>query len=64
MSNIDKQELKIQALTQRIAELTAEYENKVADLRVAYTVINAELEDLKSGQESDAPKFSEVVAPD
>lgn len=56
MSNIDAKELKSQALTQRVAELTAEYENKIADLRVALTIVSAELEELKAdgAQDNDA----------
>ena len=44
---MDEKELKIQALTERIAELTAGYENKVADLRVALTLQAQQLEDAK-----------------
>lgn len=62
MSNIDRQELKIQALTQRIAELTAEYENKIADLRVAFTVTSAELEQAREEQEANAQDGQVVPA--
>jgi len=43
--NITPDGMKMQALLERIAELTAEYENKIADLRVAYTVVSQQLED-------------------
>jgi hypothetical protein len=39
---LDRKDLKIQALTERIAHLTAEYENKVSDLRVELTITSAE----------------------
>lgn len=35
---LDRNALKVQALTQRIAEIVAEYENKLADFRVEHTV--------------------------
>lgn len=38
---MDRKELKIQALRERIAEITTMYEDKVADLRVEIT-FNAE----------------------
>lgn len=34
---MDRKDLKIEALLQRVASLTAEYENRVADLRVELT---------------------------
>lgn len=43
---MDKNELKVIALRERIAQLTAEYEDKVADLRVALTISEAEKEEL------------------
>lgn len=36
---VKKQELKIQALNQSVAEATANYENKIADMRVEYTLL-------------------------
>lgn len=36
--NTFQYELKIQALLERVSELTTQYENKVADLRVELTV--------------------------
>lgn len=38
-----EKDLKIQALLERIASLTTEYENKVADLRVQLTLLSEEL---------------------
>lgn len=43
----EEKDLKIQALTQRLAEIVAEYENKVADLRVAFTVLTSQAEQLQ-----------------
>lgn len=57
MSNIDRNELKVQALTERVAQLTAEYENKIADLRVELTVVTNEsqerISELEAQVESD-----------
>lgn len=39
--------LKIMALRERVATLTAEYEDKVADLRVELTIVSQELEERK-----------------
>lgn len=48
--------MKVQALLERIASLTAEYENKIADLRVSYTVVSRELEELRAeAKASEAP---------
>lgn len=48
------EEMKMQALLERIAALTAEYENKVADLRVAYTIVSQEKEELRAQLEAEA----------
>ena len=37
---MDKNELKIQALLERVSSLTAQYENQVADLRVELTMVS------------------------
>lgn len=42
----NKLELKTQALLERISNLTAEYENKVADLRVELTLVTQERDSL------------------
>ena len=44
---MDKKDLKIAALTQRIAELTAAYEERIADLRVELTVLSDQVEEKK-----------------
>lgn len=44
---MDRNELKVMALRERVAQLTAEYEDKVADLRVELTIVSQELADLK-----------------
>lgn len=49
---MDRNELKIMALRERVAQLTAEYEDKVADLRVELTLVSQELEEYK--QDADA----------
>ena len=35
-----KLQLKVQALSERISEMTAQYEDKIADLRVELTLLN------------------------
>lgn len=44
---MDRNELKIQALRERVAQLTVDYEDKVADLRVELTIVSQELEEYK-----------------
>lgn len=39
---MDRTELKVKALLERVSNLTTEYENKVADLRVELTVVSQE----------------------
>lgn len=63
---IDVKDLKIQALTERVASLTADYENKVADLRVELTVVSHERDGLSnalqelSNKDADVPEDSEA----
>jgi hypothetical protein len=40
---MDKNELKVTALLERVSEITTQYENRVADLRVDITVLSQEL---------------------
>lgn len=47
---MDEKDLKITALTQRIGELSSEYEERIADLRVAITQ-QQQLIDSSSDQE-------------
>lgn len=48
---ITREGLKIVALRERVAQLTAEYEDKIADLRVELTYNAAELQHLKDKYE-------------
>jgi uncharacterized protein YeeX (DUF496 family) len=53
---MDRKDLKIEALRQRVASLTAQYEDQVADLRVDLTLLSEENENLnKRIQELEAP---------
>jgi uncharacterized protein YeeX (DUF496 family) len=53
VSTLDKKDLKIQALLERVSTLTAQYENQVSDLRVDVTLLSQELERLnKSAKQS------------
>ena len=52
---MDRKDLKIQALLERIRDLTTNYENQVADLRVELTVVNSELTELKGAEEEANP---------
>ena len=47
-------ELKEQALLERIGQLTVDYENKVADLRVALTQVSQERDGLIAANEQQA----------
>lgn len=47
---MDRNELKIQALLEKLSNLTANYENQIADLRVDITLTSIELEELKAIQ--------------
>lgn len=65
---MDKKDMKIAAYEERIAQLTTEYERKVADLRVELTVKDNELRHAqetlnaeKSPGQSEPPIEGEVV---
>lgn len=45
--SLDRKDLKIQALLEKIASLTQNYENQVADLRVALTVSEQTVKELR-----------------
>lgn len=47
---MDEKDLKIQALLERIAEITQQYEEKVADFRVQITVLANEVNRLNEQQ--------------
>lgn len=49
---MDRNELKIQALLEKVSSLTANYENQVADLRVELTLVSKELAEKKAELES------------
>lgn len=40
--------MKMQGLLERIAQLTAEYENKIVDLRVAFTIASQERDEIRA----------------
>lgn len=51
---MDRKDLKIQALLERVSSLTTDYENRIADLRVELTEVSNEL-----AQERGEPEVSE-----
>ena len=46
-NTVDRKDLKIQALLEKLANNKAELENEIADLRVELTILNQELQSLK-----------------
>jgi len=50
---LTREELKIMALRERVATLTTDYEDKVADLRVELTLVAQERDALKSQLEGE-----------
>lgn len=48
---MDRNELKVQALLEKISSLTANYENQVADLRVEVTIVTHERDELLAEKE-------------
>lgn len=61
---MDKNELKVQALLERVSNLTAEYENKVADLRVELTMLSQEVASLRDGSSKSDASVEGVVVDD
>lgn len=57
---MDRNELKIQALLEKISSLTANYENQVADYRVEITLLSQRVEELEKQQEDDGETSVEV----
>lgn len=51
---LDRKDLKIQALLEKLAANKAELENEIADLRVELTIVSQELEKFKE-EEKDVP---------
>lgn len=54
--NMDKKELKIQALKERLGTLVTSYENQIADLRVEVTVLTSELDEYKKRERENVQK--------
>lgn len=51
---LNRHELKNQALLEKISNMTAQYENQIADLRVALTIAEAEKEQANDSDEQSA----------
>ena len=61
-NTLDRKDLKIQALLEKVSALTTQYENQVADLRVELTIseneretLEKKLQDSESGDVYDVP---------
>lgn len=54
---VDRKDLKVQALLEKISNLTTQYENQVADLRVELTVSEIEKQNLEQ-------RVTELETPD
>lgn len=52
----DDNSLKVTALTQRIAEITADYESRIVDLRVLVTRQQEKISQYEASSESSAPE--------
>lgn len=59
---LDRKDLKSQALLEKVSQLTTQYENQIADLRVELTVVQYENENLR--QELESTKSEETDAPE
>lgn len=58
----DRKDLKIQALLEKVRDLTVVHENEKADLRVEVTLLRDEIEELTS--KLNAVENSDVVSPE
>lgn len=58
---LTRKDLKIQALLEKVSNLTAQYENQVADLRVEVTLLSAELQEARSPQAEEVSDASQEV---
>lgn len=56
-NQVTREDLKIQALLEKVGNLTATYENQIADFRVELTLVSQENEALKK-------KVEELEAPE
>lgn len=55
----------VQALQERMAQMVVEYETKVAELRVEFTFLTNERDELlKAIEAQDVPKVAEDAVPD
>jgi small-conductance mechanosensitive channel len=50
---LNKDQLKVVALRQRIGEITSQYEEQIADLRAYITQVHEQFEEVKNNQERD-----------
>lgn len=61
---MDRKDLKIQALLEKISSLTTNYENQVAELRVDLTITSNELQEVKAELEALRAQTPESEADD
>lgn len=57
--NMDRKDLKVQALLEKVSSLTTEYTNQIADLRVEVTLVTEERDNLQA-QLDELEKASET----
>lgn len=57
---MNKENLKIQALKESISNLTSNYEEKIADLRVEVTILTQELNNVRTQLEQSLAKIEEL----
>lgn len=58
---LDRKDLKIQALLEKISNMTAQYEDQVANLRVELTMVSQELAQLQATKaEDESPELEEA----
>ena len=58
---MDEKELKIAALQEQLAQRVSEYEGRVADLRVANTLLNQRNQQLEQQQSEQSADSNETV---